>query len=152
VIRNRWDVLAVIAAGGAVGSVARWSLTLALPHTGGEFPWATWWANVTGAFALGVLMVFVLDVWPPRRYVRPFLGVGVLGGYTTYSTMMNDTRSLAAAGSPGTAAGYLALSVGAGLAAIWLGIVLARLLVAAGEVRRRRNRDLDAEPDVRSRQ
>lgn len=136
-IRNRWDVLAVIAAGGAVGSVARWSLTVALPHADGQFPWATWWANVSGAFALGALMVFVLDVWAPHRYVRPFLAVGVLGGYTTYSTMMNDTRSLAAAGSPGGAAAYLAASVVAGLAAIWIGIVLARLVMAAGDRRRR---------------
>lgn len=136
-IRNRWDVLAVIAAGGALGSVARWSLTLALPHAGGQFPWATWWANVSGAFALGVLMVLVLEVWPPHRYVRPFLGVGVLGGYTTYSTMMNDTRSLAAAGSPDGAIVYLAASLVAGLAAIWIGIALARLLVAAGDRRRR---------------
>ena len=46
-----------------------------------------------GSFLLGVLMVFVLDVWPPHRYVRPFLGVGVLGGYTTFSTYMLDTRA-----------------------------------------------------------
>ena len=130
-IRSRWDVLAVIAAGGAVGSVARWSLTLALPHRAGQFPWATWWANVSGSFALGILMVFVLDVWPPRRYVRPFLGVGVLGGYTTYSTMMIDTRTLAADGSAVAAAVYLFASVGAGLAVLWAGIVLARALVGA---------------------
>jgi CrcB protein len=67
-IRSRWDILLVIAAGGAVGSLARWGLGEAF--SGGRhdsFPWATFIENITGSFALGVLMVFVIDVWPPSR-------------------------------------------------------------------------------------
>ena len=69
------DVLAVIAAGGVVGSLARWGISSALPHHGTAYPWATFLENVTGCLLLGVLMWFVVEVWIVGRYVRPFLGV-----------------------------------------------------------------------------
>ena len=72
------------------------------------FPWATFIENVSGGFLLGVLMVFLLDVWLPHRYLRPFLGVGVLGGYTTFSTYMLESRDLLAGGRAATAFAYLA--------------------------------------------
>lgn len=74
-------------------------------------------------------MVFVVDVWPPTRYVRPFLGVGVLGGFTTFSTYMLDTRAMLTAGRPFGAAGYLVGTLLVGLVAVWLGIVTARTLI-----------------------
>ncbi len=58
----------------------------------GRFPWATFVENVTGAFALGVLVVLAFARWPRSRYLRPFLGVGVLGGFTTFSTYALDIR------------------------------------------------------------
>jgi fluoride exporter len=137
VLRERWDVLLVIAAGGAVGSVGRWALSEALPHGRDGVGWATWLENVSGAFVLGVLMVLVLDYWPPHRYVRPFVGVGVLGGFTTFSTYMLDTRALLAAGRAPAAAGYLFGTLLTGLAAVWVGVLVARGLVAALEHRRR---------------
>jgi fluoride exporter len=127
---SRWDILLVIALGGALGSLARWALGEALPTQHGSFPWATFLENVTGGFALGVLMVFVVDVWPPSRYVRPFLGVGVLGGFTTFSTYMLDTRGLVAADEAALAAVYLFGSLAVGLLAVWLGIATARLSTA----------------------
>jgi len=135
VIRERWDVLGVIAVGGALGSVARWQLSVRLPHPPDGFAWATFDANVTGCLLLGVLMVFVTDVWAPSRYVRPFLGVGVLGGFTTFSTYMLDARNLLVAGRTGTAAAYVFGSVAAGLVAVWVGVTLARL---APRIARRR--------------
>jgi CrcB protein len=97
--------------------------------------------NVTGAFALGVLMVFVLDVWPSHRYLRPFLGVGVLGGYTTFSTYMLDTRGLLADGHDLSAVAYLFGSLVLGLLAVAAGVLLARVLVQLAERRRRRRRE-----------
>jgi len=126
-LKNRWDILLVIAAGGALGSLARWALGEALPGERDSFPWATFLENVSGGFALGVLMVFVVDVWSPSRYVRPFLGVGVLGGFTTFSTYMLDIRGLVVADAGAIAAVYLFGSVVVGLAAVWLGIATARL-------------------------
>ncbi|MGN6301748.1 MAG: fluoride efflux transporter CrcB [Angustibacter sp.] len=127
--RLDWPVLLSIGAGGAVGAAARWSVSQAAPTAPGQFPWATFAVNVSGCLALGVLMVFVVDVWPPRRYVRPFLGVGVLGGYTTFSTYMLETRSLVVGGEEALAMLYLLGSLVAGLVAVWVAIVITRAAV-----------------------
>jgi CrcB protein len=123
---ERWDILLVVSLGGALGSFGRWGVGEILPWSGSGFPWATFVENISGAFALGVLIVFLLDVWPPNRYLRPFLGVGVLGGYTTFSTYMLEARDLVAAEQVGTALVYLVGSLVAGLVAVWLGIGTAR--------------------------
>jgi CrcB protein len=135
-LRSRWDILLVIAAGGALGSLARWGLGEAFAGGRGSFPWATFIENVTGGFALGVLMVFVIDVWPPSRYVRPFIGVGVLGGFTTFSTYALDTRTLVVADRAPLAAVYLFGTLAAGIAAVWLGIATARSFITHA-IRRR---------------
>lgn len=145
-VGSRWDVLLVIAAGGALGSLGRWAVGGVLPWSGATFPWATFVENVSGAFALGVLMVYVIDVWPPHRYVRPFLGVGLLGGYTTFSTYMLEASDLLVVGRPATALAYLAGSLLAGLVAVWLGIACARWLALGARPRRRRRRSPDATP------
>jgi CrcB protein len=120
-IRRR-DILGVIALGGAVGSLARWSVARALPHGSGEFPWSTLTVNVTGCFVLGVLMVLVVERWPDRRLLRPFVGTGLLGGYTTFSTYALDTRSLVAADRPAIATAYLIGTLGLGLVAVVAGL------------------------------
>jgi CrcB protein len=74
-------------------------------------------------------MVLALEAWPPSRYLRPFVGVGVLGGYTTFSTAMLETRSLVAAGRPASAAGYAVGSTLAALAAVVVAIMLTRVAV-----------------------
>ncbi|WP_084463620.1 fluoride efflux transporter FluC [Microtetraspora fusca] len=118
-----FGVLGAIAVGGGLGSVARFLVTSAVPVGASGFPWGTLVINLSGSFALGALMVFILQVWPPSRYVRPFLGVGFLGGYTTFSTVAVEITRLAAP----TAAVYAAVSLVAGLAAVWCGMTLARL-------------------------
>jgi CrcB protein len=134
-LAHRRDVLALISLGGAIGSVGRWAMAEALPHAPSAMPWATALTNVTGCFALGVLMVLALEVWPPSRYLRPFAGVGVLGGYTTFSTAMLETRSLAVTGRPLLAAGYAVGTTVAGLGAVVLAILLTRVAV---RIRRQR--------------
>lgn len=136
-LARRRDVLAVIALGGALGSLARWGVNSALPHRPDQVPWSTVVENVSGCFLLGVVVVLASDVWPPSRYVRPFAGVGVLGGYTTFSTAMLDTRALAAAGRAWVALAYLAGSTVAGLAAVAAALVLTRTLTRARPHRRR---------------
>jgi CrcB protein len=147
-------VLLVISAGGALGSLARWGVGELVPWSGNDFPWATFIENVSGGLALGMLMVFLLDVWPPHRYLRPFLGVGLLGGYTTFSTYMLESRDLLAGGEAATAFTYLAGSLVAGLTAVWLGIASARAAAGLAQ-RRRRHRQVehltDRQPDRRSR-
>lgn len=136
-LRSRWDVLLVIGAGGALGSLARWGVGDLVPLSGTSFPWGTFIENISGGFALGVLMVFVLEVWPPHRYLRPFLGVGLLGGYTTFSTYMLESRDLLVDGQILTAFTYLGGSLLVGLGAVWLGIAAARAAVLGPQWRRR---------------
>jgi CrcB protein len=119
---RRRDILLVVALGGALGSLGRWSVARALPHHAGSVPWSTVTANVTGCFALGVLMVLVVEHWPGRRLLRPFLGTGVLGGYTTFSTYAVDTRSLLGAGRPAVAVAYLFGTLALGLLAVVAGL------------------------------
>jgi fluoride exporter len=137
----QWDVLAVIAVGGALGSLARWGVGELVPWDGEGFPWATFVENVSGAFALGVVMALLLDVWPPRRYVRPFVGVGLLGGYTTFSTYMLEALELLAGDRVPLALAYLGGTLVTGLLAVWAGIVLARVVVRRSRRRRRRERE-----------
>lgn len=137
----RWDILAVISAGGALGSLARWGMAVALPHPPGAFPWATFAVNLAGCLLIGALIVMITQVWPPSRYVRPFLGVGVLGGFTTFSTYMLDTRDLLMTGHAGLAGLYLAGTLAGGLAAVWAGRALARLAVRGARHRALRAAD-----------
>ncbi|MGH3377526.1 MAG: fluoride efflux transporter CrcB [Actinoallomurus sp.] len=122
------DILGVIALGGGLGSTARYLISTALPVRPEHFPWATFTINVTGCFVLGLLMVFVVEIWPPRRYLRPFVGVGILGGYTTFSTFAVEIRGLAAHGAWALADAYTLSSLVGGVAAVWCGIALGRFL------------------------
>lgn len=127
--RDHLAVVAVVAAGGALGTLARWALSLGLaPRPGSTpgFPWATFTANISGCLLLGALTGFLADRRPSSRLVRPFVGVGVLGGFTTFSALMLETRTLLAAGRVGLALGYVAVSVLMGLAAVMVGMRLVR--------------------------
>jgi fluoride exporter len=146
--RAQWDVLAMISAGGALGAVARSALATAFPAAPGSFPWTTFVINTTGCLLIGVLMTLVTEVWVTQRLIRPFLGVGVLGGFTTFSTYVVDIQRLVGLRAAGTALGYLAGTVIAALAATYAGMAAARLGVRTAhraktrrtETRRRRTR------------
>lgn len=126
--RAPWSTLGVISAGGVLGALARYGLSVAFPHSPGSFAWATFAINVAGCALIGALMVAVTETWQAHRLVRPFLGVGVLGGFTTFSTYIVDIQHALAAGVPRTALTYLAGTVVTALAAVYLGAHSARLL------------------------
>jgi CrcB protein len=118
--------LMAVMVGGAAGALARWAIELAVPSVGG-FPLATLLINVTGAFALGLLGVLLWERLPPTRYLRPLLGIGFLGGYTTFSTMAMEGVRLLDQGRPGLAVGYwLVTLLGGQMAGVW-GMWLGRL-------------------------
>ena len=126
--QHSWDpgVLVAIALGGIVGAEARYGLSVLLPHQPGQWPMATWLTNVSGCFLIGVLMILITELTSPHRLVRPFLGVGVLGGYTTFSTAMVDVQQLAQAGHAGKALGYMLGTLAAAVVAAFLGVMLTR--------------------------
>lgn len=125
-----WDIGLAIAAGGAVGAVARYGLSIALPTPVEGFPWATFATNVSGCLLIGVLMVILIDVlWHPHRLARPFLGVGVLGGFTTFSTYTVETQQLIVGGAPGLGFAYLFGTLAAALAAVQVAMMITRAIV-----------------------
>ena len=93
-----------VAVGGALGALARWGIGLAWPAPHGGFPASTLLINVVGCLLMGVLVVHVVEVREAHPLVRPFLGVGVLGGFTTFSTFAVDTEQLLVGGHLGVAA------------------------------------------------
>jgi CrcB protein len=119
-----WDVVLVIAVGGAIGGGARYLLSTVIQHE--RFPWATFAANVIGCLLLGVVMVLVLEKWQPHRYARPFMAVGVLGGFTTFSAYTLETHALLMQGRVPAALAYLFGSLAVGILATWGGISLTR--------------------------
>ncbi|MGW4232920.1 fluoride efflux transporter FluC [Streptomyces sp. NPDC004980] len=127
---GRWRVLAVIAAGGAVGASARYAASLAWPAAEGAFPWAVFVVNVTGCALIGVLMVLVAERGLVRHpLARPFLGVGVLGGFTTFSTYAADVSELLDRQELLVAVAYASGTVVAAFGAVWGAAVLTRALV-----------------------
>jgi len=117
--------LALVVAGGAIGTAARLGLGLALPAPSGSdlgaVPWATLIANLAGAFLIGVLAARL----PGSSAVRILLGTGVLGGFTTYSSFTVGSVTLWHA-QPWLAAAYALVSLVLGIAAAALGLGLAR--------------------------
>jgi fluoride exporter len=126
--RPPWDISLVVGVGGALGSVARYALAAAWPAQADGFPWATFVTNVGGCLLIGVLMVLIVEVSVAHRLVRPFLGIGVLGGFTTFSTYTVQTQQLLQVDRALLALGYLLGTPVAALLAVQLGIVLTRLV------------------------
>ena len=119
-------VLLAVALGGGLGTCARYELELAFaPTTPPALPWVTLLINLVGSFALGLVLTLVLDVWPPTRYVRPFVGIGILGGFTTFSTFAVESARLMGHGQEVLALGYVAVSLVGGVLACGLGYAVA---------------------------
>ena len=137
---RQWDLVLAAAAGGVLGAEARYGLSLSVPHQAHQFPWSTVIINVTGCLLIGALMVVLLELTSPHRLVRPFLRVGVLGGYTTYSTFAVDVQRLVLAHRPILALGYVVVTMIACVAAVWLstaGMQAAGRSIIAARIRRR---------------
>ncbi|BBY34431.1 fluoride efflux transporter CrcB [Mycolicibacter minnesotensis] len=122
-------VVAAVAVGGAIGACARYAVALAVPTPVDGFPWATLLTNVSGCALMGVLMVAITEVWVGHRLLRPLLGTGVLGGYTTFSTFAGDVDTLIAAGQLARALLYLLSTPVAALIATWTAASLVRRLI-----------------------
>lgn len=123
--RDPRELLAVFA-GGALGALLRALLGISVPVHDGGWPWATFVANVVAAFALGYFTTRLLERLPPSEFRRPFLGTGICGGLSTFSTMQVETVRLVEAGAWPVAVGYTLASLAAGLLALHLATSLVR--------------------------
>ena len=126
-------IYVLAAVGGALGALARWALAEALPHSPAAWPWSTLLVNLLGCLLIGMLLAILLARFPRSPWLRPFLAVGVLGGFTTYSTFAVDVVRMTGAGRPVLAVAYVLASVLGGVAAVVAGLVIGRAAVRAVE-------------------
>ncbi|CAM5524201.1 putative fluoride ion transporter CrcB 1 [Streptomyces tanashiensis] len=130
-LRKELPVVAVVAVGGSLGAAARYGAGLAWPTPDGAFPWTVFTVNASGCAVLGVLMVLLTETTTaPHPLLRPFLGTGFCGGFTTFSTYSLDTQRLLSAGDTARGLLYLGGTLVTALAAVWAGVTAARLLVS----------------------
>ncbi|MBI1682681.1 fluoride efflux transporter CrcB [Caulobacter hibisci] len=123
----------LVAVGGAAGSVARYLVgAAALRWIGPGWPWGTMTVNLVGGFLMGMLTGWLaLKATGEQETLRVFLGVGVLGGFTTFSAFSLDTALMIEKRAYGQAFSYTAASAILALAALFAGLYLARRMFAA---------------------
>lgn len=135
--RAQLPVVGVVAAGGALGAVARYAAALVWPTAAGAFPWTVLTVNAAGCALLGVIMVLATEsVTPPHPLLRPFLGTGVCGGFTTFSTYALDIQRLLARGDLVRGLLYMAGTAVTALAAVAAAVAATRAAVRAVPARR----------------
>ena len=122
-------LLATVAAGGAIGAAARYGAGQTWPTDAGRLPVTTMVVNTVGCGLIGVLMVRVGEMRRPHRLLRPLVGTGVLGGFTTFSTYAVDLQRLLAGGHAWTATAYLVGTPVAALTAVWASVRATRRLL-----------------------
>jgi fluoride exporter len=119
-------VLLVIALGGALGTVARFLLDTAFVEAPGSFPTVTLIVNLSGSLAIGLLIPFVEKRTPRQPLLRPFVVVGLLGGWTTYSALAVGAITLLQNGQAAMSLLYLAATLVGGTALVVLGDAISR--------------------------
>jgi len=124
--------LLLVGVGGAIGSIARYVAGIAVMRwTGGGFPLNTLLVNVVGSFIMGVLIAVLTKVDPHQAIatdVRLFVAVGVLGGFTTFSSFSADVAALWEREAQGACVMYVLASVALSIAAVFVGLYLVRRL------------------------
>lgn len=136
---DRWRTALLVAAGGALGTLLRYVVGALVPTvttpTLVEVPWATFWVNLVGCLVFGALTGW-LEARYARRWLQPFLGVGLCGGFTSFSAVVLEGSAMIGADFPVLAFGYAAATIVMGISALVLGMAaaqrLARRLEGAG--------------------
>ncbi|MGY4574028.1 fluoride efflux transporter CrcB [Bradyrhizobium pachyrhizi] len=125
------QLLAAIAIGGSLGSVARYLVAIGAGRlVGTEFPWGTLAINIVGSFLIGVFAEAFALSWNASQAMRVFLTVGICGGFTTFSTFSLDAIVLMQRGELWSAGTYIAASVALSILALFGGLLLVRAFTA----------------------
>jgi CrcB protein len=118
--------LAAIFAGGFIGAIARAALAQGLVARPDQWPWATFIVNLLGAAMLGYFITRLRERLPPSLYQRAFLGTGICGALTTFSTVMVQLARMLEAAHVTLAIAYCGASLAGGLAAVFMSTKLVR--------------------------
>jgi CrcB protein len=119
--------LFLVMLGGAIGAGFRYHVSrIALMHMGPGFPWGTWIINLLGGLLMGVLAGSLAKIADGGEPLRLFLGVGVLGGFTTFSAFSLETYNMMTRGDYGMAGSYAVSSVAGSILMLFMGVLLAR--------------------------
>jgi len=121
-----WDRVLMVALGGALGSVLRYAIEGFVDDRLGPTVLGTFAVNISGALLLGIFIGLTQERFVAPVLSRPLIAIGLLGGYTTFSTLMFETVDLAESGSLATAFLNVGGSVAAGATAMFAGLVLGR--------------------------
>ena len=125
------QLLAAVAIGGSLGSVARYLVAIGAGRlVGTEFPWGTLVINIVGSFLIGVLAESFALSWNASQAIRVFLTIGICGGFTTFSTFSLDAIVLMQRGELWSAGAYIAASVALSILALFGGLLLVRAFTA----------------------
>lgn len=119
--------LLLVMAGGAIGAGLRYCVSLLGPRLGSDFPWATFIVNLSGGVGAGVLLGLLMSGGSEGEPWRLFLGVGMLGGFTTFSAFSAETFQMVQQGQLGLAALYILASVFGALVFLFAGYWLAKV-------------------------
>jgi CrcB protein len=117
-VRTDLREIAAIFAGGAIGALARVYLARHVASGADGWPWATFAANIVGALALGYFATRLQERLPLSRYRRPFLGTGLCGALTTFSTFQVELVTMLESSRATLAVGYGLTSIAAGFLAM----------------------------------
>lgn len=121
-----WEII-VVGVGGFVGAIARYLLsTLIHRNLDSSFPWGTFTVNVIGCFLIGCLMYLIENRLVVSDQMRLFLGIGVLGAFTTFATFSQELIGLMRSGQNWLALATVLFSIGLGVMAVWFGYMLLR--------------------------
>lgn len=112
---------------GALGALARYGVEGVISRRGGAFPWGTFVVNITGALVLGFLFTLLAERFTIATWLRSALLIGFLGAYTTFSTLSLETFRLLEDGAYALAAANGLGSLGVGMGALYVGVVLGRV-------------------------
>ncbi len=124
--------LLAIAAGGALGAVARYAVMANVGQWFGlTFPWGTLCVNVVGSFAMGAFVEASALIWSPSPELRALIAIGFLGSFTTFSTFSLDVYVLYERGAFSQAAAYVVASVLLSVAGLLAGLYVLRSLLAS---------------------
>jgi CrcB protein len=124
--RSELKTLVAVCLGAMLGAAGRYFIERAWPAGLDTFPWSTFLINVSGSLALPFVVVAAVELWPDAWLLRPALGTGVLGGFTTFSTFALEQRQLYGNGALATGLVYLASTFLVCTLAAWVGLRLAR--------------------------